>query len=143
MTERNKNKTSILVLVFICWMIVQAVRTLVSGVEPYPAIYYPGFSSKGKKSVLEYELYKKEDSIYSPISHKQSRLGHSRFRTLLKQIVKARKSTDNVEYSELSSGLLGIKVLHVNDSIKIIEIKWKLKKNEYVKTSSETFTMIL
>ena len=143
MTVKNRNKTSILVLIFVGWMIIQTVRTFVGGTEPYPAIYFPGFASNGKKSVLEYELYKKEDSIYSEISHKQSVLGHSRFRTLLKQIVKSRKSNDNDKYFELSSGLLGIKALHTGDSIKVVEIKWKLIKNEYIKYSSETFIMIL
>ena len=143
MANESRNKISILVLIFVGWTIVQTVRAFVAGVEPYPAIYYPGFGSNGKKPVLEYELYKKEDSIYSPISYKQSVLGHSRFRTLLRQIVKSRESNDDAAYEEWSLGLLGTKKLEKGDTIKIIKIKWKVKKHEYREDSSETFIMIL
>ena len=139
----GKRKTSILVSVFVFWMIVQTIRALVSGVEPYPSIFYPGFGSNGHKSVLEYELYKKEDSIYSPITHRQSILGYSRFRTLLKQIVETRKSNDEVKYSEWSVGLLDIKNLDKGDTLKINEIRWRVKENEYVKHSEEKFIIIL
>lgn len=141
MTKRDK--VGLASILFVCWMLIQVIRTAIGGGEPYPAIKYPGFPGNGKDMLSSRELYQIKAGEERLYSHYQSVYGHARYRKLLTDICDAFDANDLKKLDMLKNGLMDIKGLMKGDTMEIIDIKWKATKNGYDEKSRKARRFVL
>lgn len=142
MMINSRYKVNVAVVLFIVWMLVQAVRSAVGG-EPYPAIKYPGFPGNGKAALTSRELYKVAGKERTLITHYESVYGHARYRKLLQDITVAVDNNDENARLKMLSGLRDIKGLQRGDTVEIVERTWQATKSGYAENAINRRQIVL
>lgn len=137
-----REKIGVIALLFVLWMIIQAVRAEL-GPEPYPAIKYPGFPGNGKKPLYSRDLYVIKDGEAKLITYSQSVYGHPRFRRLLRELFEAASDNDQDKLERNLNGLIDIDILSPGDTVEIVERKWVANKTGYSEESRKSEQIIL
>lgn len=126
-----KNRVKILFSTVVLWAIGTVIGTH-NEAEPYPAMAYPGFGSKGRKHLVYYELYHLKKDEISEIQHYDTPFMAARYRRFLKNIHANLLENNKVKLNTQIRALTALKFTDEFDTLFVVEKRanWERKNLE-------------
>ena len=130
-----KNRVRIFSIVVLCWAIGTVIGTHV-GVEPYPAVAFPGFGLKSTSSLIYTEFYRTKGGKIEEIGFDDTSLTTPQYRRFVMGLYCHMLEGDSVRFNDKKKVLLNFEKFNLGDQLHVI-----LKLTDWGQAQLKTTTL--